>query len=282
MNFFKSRFFIFVLAMALIAFFTMALSAARKGEVNPVENAAGIIVTSLQKVVTHGRNNISSGMSYFIDFKKLARENQELKDERAALKEKLREYDKCKDENERLKGLLELKETRKDFTFVEAEIISRDVNNWANIFVIDKGKLDGIAAYCPVITNDGLVGTIIDVGTTWAKVSTIVEPTTSMGAMITRSRDVGIVEGSFDLMEQGLCKMSYLSKTTNVVVGDYVETSGLGGLFPKGIMIGTVTEVGLEPHGISKYAILKPEVEFESIHGVFVITSFDEKQVEQP
>lgn len=280
MNFFKSRIFILFLAIFFIAFFSMALSAAREGELNPAENVAGIIVTSLQKTVTHIRNNFSSVGAYITDFKKLDLENQELKQERADLKEKLREYDKIKDENDRLKGLLELKETRKDFTFVEAEIISRDVSNWANIFVIDKGELDGITPYCPVITNDGLVGTVIDVGTTWAKVNTLVEPATSMGAMITRSRDVGIVEGSFDLMEEGLCKMSYLSKTTNIVAGDYVETSGLGGLFPKGIMIGTVTEVGLEPHGISKYAIVKPEVDFEAIHGVFVITSFDEKGAE--
>lgn len=282
MNFFKSRFFIFVLAMVLIAFFTMALSAAREGELNPVENVTGIVVSSLQKTFTHIRVNLSSVTAYLTDFKKLTEENEALKEERAGLKEKLREYDKMKDENERLKGLLELKETRQDFTFVEAEIISRDVSNWANIFVIDKGQLDGISAYCPVITNDGLVGTVVDVGTTWAKVNTIVEPSASMGAIITRTRDVGIVEGSFDLMEQGLCKLSYLSKTTNVVVGDYVETSGLGGLFPKGIMIGTVTEVGLENHGISKYATIAPEVDFDSIHGVFVITSYDEKTEDQP
>jgi rod shape-determining protein MreC len=144
------------------------------------------------------------------------------------------------------------------------------------VFVYDKGTLSGIEKKAAVITKEGLVGFVTEAGTTWAKISTILEPETSIGGIVVSTSDVGIVEGSLQLMKDGKCKMSYLSRNAKIALGDRIETSGFGMTYPKGIVVGEITDLVVESHGVSQYAVIKPLVDFNSLKEVMVVKSFKE------
>lgn len=120
-----------------------------------------------------------------------------------------------------------------------------------------------------------MVGYVSSVAPTSAEITTVVDTDMQAGALITRTRDIAIAEGNYELMSEGFLKLSYLKKDADVVIGDTVETSGRGGIFPKGIMIGTVERIIPEEHGISNYAVVRPFVDVEAVSHVFVIKSFD-------
>lgn len=273
---FRSRIFILVMiVVALVAGLT-AYSSTAQGRASFLPDLAGIIITPIQKACTQVSGTVGHFFSYFTEQDAIRKENTELKTQILDLQSQLRDYDQYKYENDQLKNYLGIKDSRPDFDFEIAEVIARDPGNWYEIFTIDKGSLNGIAPKNTVITADGLVGYVMEVGTTWAKVVTILDPVSSYGAIISRTRDVGIVEGDTDLKEQGLCKLTDLSTENTAVKGDTVETSGLGTLFPRGIVIGKIQEVSPEPHGISSYAVIEPAVDFKNIREVMVIKNFNQ------
>ena len=126
-----------------------------------------------------------------------------------------------------------------------------------------------------VITDDGMVGYVSNVTPTYCDVTTVIDTNMQAGALITRTREVGIAEGDYALMDEGNLKLAYLDPDSGVVIGDTVETSGRGGVFPKGIMIGTVERIVPEENGISNYAVIKPFVDVEKVTNVFIITDFE-------
>ena len=118
-----------------------------------------------------------------------------------------------------------------------------------------------------------LVGRVSDVGTTWAEVTLITDPEHGAGVRIMRSDELAIIEGDGALAKDGNCKLSFISKNSNILVGDTIETSGLGGIYPKGIMVGKVVEISPEVQGISQYAVVKPEADVDNLRTVFVVTN---------
>jgi len=154
-------------------------------------------------------------------------------------------------------------------------IVAKNADNWTRSFTINKGSAAGIAPDNCVITAEGMVGYVSEVGATWATVTAITDTTMEASAIASRTRDVASAEGDFELMSHGLFRLSYLPKNTQLLAGDVIETSGVGGLFPKGIVLGSVVEVKNEGHGISKYATVKPAVDLDHINHVLVIKSFE-------
>jgi len=118
-----------------------------------------------------------------------------------------------------------------------------------------------------------LVGYISDAGTNWARVTALTDPASAVGASIVRSRDFGIVEGDVILGRRGQTRLAYIARDTNIIIGDYVETSGMGGIFPHGLLIGRVLEIRPDLQGISQYAIIETAVDFGRLTEVFVITN---------
>ena len=179
-----------------------------------------------------------------------------------------------KKENEFYAGFLELKEDHPDFKFQPATVIARDPTDVFASFTIDQGTLNGVAPNDPVITADGLVGYISEAGSTFSTVITLYDPSLRVGAMDSRTRDAGIVSGGLSLAEEGYCRMSYLSRSSAITLGDLVITSGAGGVFPQGLLIGSVSEIKQESDDISMYAVIKPAVNLDELRDVMVITSF--------
>ena len=167
-------------------------------------------------------------------------------------------------------------ETQRDFEYEFAQVIARDPDNLFYTFTVDKGSVDGIKRYDAVITPDGLAGIVTEVGLTYSKVTSILDELTPIGAVVSRTRDLGLLESDSELREQGLCRINYLPSESSAAAGDTVETSGLGGVFPSGIVIGTVREVLPEQHNISSYAVVSPAVDFTNIRYCMVIKAFEE------
>jgi rod shape-determining protein MreC len=280
-NFLKNRFGLIIVAVAVVLIVVMLFASTSRGRSSALNNASNIIMAPMQKLSTRVSLFLSDRVAYFTEYDRLKAENEKLKQEIAKMSIALANYDDFKQENELLRDMVGVRETNPDYRFEMAQIISREPGNWFGTFTINKGTVDGVKTYNPVITAAGLVGYVSQAGTNWAKVSPITDSSVAVGAIVTRSREVAVVEGDLELSKQNLCKLSYLQKDTAVIAGDRVETSGLGGVFPEGIMIGTVQEIKLEPHGLSKYAVIQPSVVLDDLRDVFVITSFafsDEEQ----
>ena len=154
-------------------------------------------------------------------------------------------------------------------------MVGSDQNGYSHTLTLSQGSADGLALKDLVMTADGVVGYISELGLTWSKVTTILDSACEIGAVVTRTRDVGVLDWEYELSEEGLAKLAYLNTGVVLQSGDTVETSGVGGIFPKGILLGRVRELRTESHGISQYAVLEPAVDVDRIHTVFVITNFE-------
>lgn len=230
----------------------------------------------IQKFSTNLSNKVESSLDMLTNASQYYEDNKRLKEQLGEMYNQIVDYDKIKRENEQLRQVIGLKEEFPDYVFSPpCAVIARTTNDPYGSFIIDKGSSDDIAQNDPVITADGLVGVVVKVSKTYSRVKTILSPDVTVGAYCVRTKDPGVVEGSVELTEDGLCKMMYIDRTSDIKKGDIIVTSGNSGLFPVDRIIGTVEEVKVEDSGLSLYATIKPLVETDSITNVFVITDFN-------
>lgn len=270
----RNRTLAILIAIAILLLIGM-YTASQSGEAGPIQNAVGIVLTPLQKGLTSVARFVSDKLSYFTDFKELKAENEALKARVLDLEGQLIELDRYRAENKSLREFTGVVEKNREFEYELAQVIARDPENLFFTFTIDKGSSDGIERYDAVTTPDGLAGIVTEVGTTYAKVTSIIDEVSPIGAIISRTLDVAVLEDDAELGAKGYCRLSYLPGESSAAAGDVVLTSGLGDMFPAGIVIGKVLEVRQESHNISSYAIVAPAVDFSNIHYVMVIKSFD-------
>jgi len=193
-------------------------------------------------------------------------ENEKLKKEAALLRQQLSMAEESARENRRLKSLIGFKQNT-PLGLVAARVIARDPSNWSSVIIIDKGKDNGLRPSLAVITEKGLVGKVTEVGKTTSKIMLITDPNLGVSALLARSREEGLVSGTLE----NLLIMRYLPKDVDMKVSDIVISSGLSQIFPKGIIIGKVIEVGTEFSGLSRFAIIKPAVNLSTLEEVLVI-----------
>lgn len=277
-NFF-SRSWLSILLIAVLLSLVMGIcSALSAGRISPVSNLINILATPIQKGVSGIGNAIDNYFEKLSDYEKLEKEYKELKKKFSKTEEKLRAAEKAALENEQLRAALDMKARNLSYEFESAEIIARGDNNLSTTFTLDKGSLSGVAVNNCVVTDDGMVGYVSEVGINWCIVTTVIDTGMEASAIVSRTREVASAEGDYELMRDGKFKLSYLEKDTQIVRGDTIETSGFGGLFPKGILIGRVEEIKSEAHGITKYAIMSPVVDLSDIDHVLIIKSFTQTE----
>ncbi len=270
-NFFKSRFFVVLAIVTVVILILMAVSTVTSDKANVAGDAVGTVVTPVQKVF---RSIGSATGNFFSRFKSNSyyrEENERLSAEVAKLEEETRELNALRNENERLRGLLSLEETYGDYEMVGARVVAKDPGAWYSAFKIDKGTADGLKKYDAVMTDKGLVGYIYEVGSTWSSVVSVIDSKSAAGCIIERTGDTAVVEGSVELMTEGNCHLSYLSRDAEVAVGDFVETSGLGGIYPEGLLIGKIKSLSVDSQGLYYEAVVEPAVDFERVAEVMVI-----------
>ncbi len=180
-------------------------------------------------------------------------------------------------ENEQFRELLEIKERNSDLIFEPATVVGRTPDDWFGSFTIDVGTYHGVSLRCPVITSDGLVGIVSEVGRGYSKVQTILDASVSIGGVDIHTLDTGIITGTIPLAQEGSCKLGFLPRESGVTPGDTIVTSGTGGLLPRGLIVGEIQSVEMETSGLSLYAVITPAADIQGARQVFVITDFGGK-----
>lgn len=270
-NFFKSKFFVILAIVTVAILILMAVSTLSGEKANLAEDALGTVMTPVQKVFRSIGTATGNFFGRFKTNSHYRETNEKLLAEIAELEGKVREIDTLRNENERLRGLLSFQESHEGYDMIGATVIAKDPGAWYSTFKIDKGTKDGLKKYDIVVTSAGLVGYISEVGTTWASVSSIIDSKSAAGCIVQRTGNSAIVEGSTSLMQEGMCHLSYLSRNAEVVEGDFVETSGLGGIYPEGLLIGKIKSLTVDSQGLYYESIIEPAVNFERISEVLVI-----------
>lgn len=271
MSFFKNKTKVLILTLTIILAAIMAFSTLPFKKASVVSNAFGMIITPVQKGIDAVIDATEGFFKYFVDMKNLERKNADLKDEISALNSSLRDMSDLKNENEQLRSLLGLRQRNSDKNYIASEVTSRNFNNWYCILTIDKGTDDGAELNDVVLTSNGVIGYIHEVGTNWAKVTGIIDSSSSAAAIARRTGDKSVVEGDINLMQNGQCKMPYIPKESGILAGDEIYTSGDGGVYPEGLFIGTVEEIVNSDDGMSKEAVIKTGASPYDVKCVFIL-----------
>lgn len=273
-EFFKSTKFK-ILAAVFVVLFSFMVRAAYTGGAAPMTSQIISVVTAPFRAAAAKISDSATGVFHkYVEADKVLAENEQLKERVRILNQQLVDFEKYKQENEQLREYLELKDEHPDYVFAYAAVIGRGSADRFYSFTIDKGSLAGIKERDPVITADGLVGLVTEVGLNYAKVITVYDIALDIGAYNVSTGDIGIVSGKVDLALEGHCRFSLVDRASQMAAGNLVYTSGYGGIYPKGIAIGEIVDTEIEGHGMSLYAVLKPIVDVEQVKTVQVITSF--------
>lgn len=240
----------------------------------PIEDLALRFVVPVQGKLTSLANSLSDLTQTTRDLRELRRRNEDLQSLADSLMIENVRLKEIESENETLRRLLNFTQANPTHSYKAAEVkgrvIGRDPSNFLSYLIIDLGSQQGIEKGMPVVAERGLVGRITDVGSNWAKVMLIIDPSSSVNALIQSSRATGVVEGHVG----GSLVMKYIPQGETVNVNDIVLTSGLGGNFPKKLIIGQVTAVRQRDIEMFQEAHIRPTVDFNNLEIVLVITNF--------
>ncbi len=271
---FRSKWFI-VSLVTIVLIVVMGVSANKSSKLNWLNNIISVPLTPVQSFFSSVGQKVEDSLSFFKDMEAVKKENEELRAEVAELQKHSREYSVLKSKNEELRQALSLKEQFGDYTVLGANIIAIDPGNWFNVFTVDIGSRDGVQADYPVVTNaKGLVGRVLSSDISSSKVLTIIDEESAVSGWISKAGGGhAVVRGDLTLKEKGLCKMDYIPLEVDVEVGDVIETSGVGGVYPKGIVIGEVIEVRKANSELDRYAIIQPLADFKRLEEVYVLKS---------
>ncbi len=273
-GFFSRKTVIIFLIAVLTALILAILSVVSGGKISPIGSLINIISEPIQSISASVSGYFEEHADREQYYDNLKRENEKLRNELAAALQAVRENEAISKENVQLRAALGLRERDSSLVFESAEVVARNSDNWSRTFTVNKGSSSGLNINNCVVTAEGMVGYISEVGSNWATVTSITDTEMQASAIASRTRELASAEGTFELMGKGLFRLSYLPRDTRLLEGDIIETSGFGGLFPKGIVLGSVVEIRGEDHGISKYAIIKPAVDPEKVNHVLIVKSF--------
>ena len=244
------------------------------GKASVFHNTLGVVATPFRWCFTKAGEAIGGFGDYFTEFQRLQNENEELAERVAKLEKENAHVQVLEGENEWLRGFLGVRNVMEHCKTVEAEVIGRESNSYLTLYTLNKGTVHGIKAGMAVVTNSGVVGRVETAGLNWCRVTTIVENGVSVGALCARSGARGLVDGTLGLRGKGQCVMNYISEFSDIEVGDSIISSG-GGIYPYGFLIGTVVEKTFDENTRTVSAIIEPNVNFESLSRVLVVTEVD-------
>ena len=250
-----------VIAAALLAGSAFAL-VSRSGS-SPFTSVAGVLFSPVSRLAARTASALSDLPVSFRSSSVLAAEVEALQAEVDRLNGQLVDYEEAKHKNEFYQQFLALKETHEDYTFVEAAVIGRDAAGYFGSFTLNKGELQY------------LVGVVASVTPTQCTVHTILNPHVNVSAYEVRTRDLGYVTSTTALAQDGQCHMPGLPAETSITVGGIVCTSGVGGIYPRDLIVGTIVDVVDGTADISASAIINPGVKLDKLTDVCVITSFN-------
>ena len=273
-NFFTKNGMILLTSLTVIALVLCIVSAASSGT-GFVHNALGVIASPFRSIGGAIGTWVDDIGQHFDSLEELRLENETLRKQNAELQEQLRKAKEDSEENERLRTAMGLRLQRRDFVSESAKIVGESSSNWSSTLTLSKGTNFDISVGDCVVNEEGfLVGVVTEAGLNWSTVTTLVDTSSQLGALVFRTGEITVAQGDLALMNRDLLRLSYLESESSLMNGDLIVTSGLGGYYPSGLVIGSVQEIRTDDTGLTKYAILAPQVDLDELQQVFVITDF--------
>ena len=275
-NFFRQNGILLLVIALLLSILIGVSSALLGGNSDPLSNVVNTVTAPIRGGISAVLDWAEGVYEYVFHYEELHQELDDLRVQVAELEEQVRQGQEASRENEQLRDLLDLQEKRRDFVFESARVTSRSTDNWASTLTLSKGASSGVQAGNCVVTETGvLVGVVSDVGLNWCTVSTVIDTSIEMGGIVTRTYSSGVLEGNFELMAKGKLRLSYLPDGAQLVSGDEVVTSGMGDVYPSGLVVGRVEGVFTDPSGMTRYAVVIHDAALDQLVEVFVIKEFD-------
>ncbi len=270
MKFFKNKFFIITLAIAIFLVILTGTLAAM-GQTGPIKSALNIVATPFRYVGGKIGEGLGGIVTYFTTIDKLQDENQVLRAEKEALARQLADKRAIEEENERLRRYLDVKKAHPGLILTEALVIGQASESQSSLLTLNRGSDDGIKVGMPVITEAGLVGSVSQVSKTTCTLRLLTEGMASAGAYDSRTGEVGLIEGDIALKGSNRCYLSYLKEDSQVEVGDLIYTSGEGSIFPRGLLIGSVKEVRTDAYLRQKQAVVETAADMNGLTYVMIV-----------
>lgn len=258
-----------ILITIILLIVIVIVSNIKVNKVSFVESGLGMLVMPIQNGLTYLKNWIGGNSTFSTDISNLKEENKELKEKNSKLEQSLRELEIIKAENETLKEYVNLKDKYEEYETIPGYVINKDISNYSDTIIINIGSKDGIEVNMPVISDQGLVGHVISTTDSTSKVQTIVDTASTISCTLASTRDNLIARGT--LNKESTLKATYIPTEATVLESDKVETSGLGGIYPKGINVGTIKQVINTKNITDRYAIIETAVDFTRLETVLVI-----------
>ena len=257
-----------IFVFAVINVIVLFISARYVGSSSASRHVGMGIVSPFQKAVTASIQSLRSVWTHYFFLITTEKENDSLKQ---ILTRNIYDANACREmslANDRFRKLLDFRDASQPRS-VAAEVIGKDPSQWYKTLIIDKGVSEGVTKGLPVVIPEGVVGQVIDASDHYAKVLLIIDSNSAVDALIQQTRAHGIIKGGSD----GRCLLNYVSRKEVVNIGDAVVSSGLDGVFAKGLLIGKVTDIVRDSSGIFQDIIVTPFVDFDKIEEVLVVLS---------
>lgn len=234
------------------------------------ESAVSSVVTPIQNLFISIKNKAQGNNEYFSNIESLIKENEELKEKNSSLEEQIRELEILKADNETMQEYMNLTQKYAEYETIPAYVINKDISNLSSTLVINAGSADGVKENMTVIADKGLVGHIISVTENSSKVQVIIDPASTVSSSISTTEKSIICKGTLD--NNQILRASYIPTDAELIQGDSVSTSGIGGIYRKGIHIGVIKEIITTSNVIDRYAVIEPAVDFSTVDNVLIIT----------
>lgn len=265
---------ILIMVIAVVLLLVLAFFSAGSRTIPWLENAVGTVARPVQTIASKVSNGIAGFFSNIFNSTDADLEIAKYRQELAMYEQMKLDYTEMQKENERLRGMLDYADSIGVSQYVTGRVIGKSNGVWFDMITINIGRKQGVEPGMPVMCGDGLVGKVTDVGSDWSKVTAIIDSSVNVAVTVERTRDNCMVRGVFTTNNaKSSLELYYLpTDLTDLVPGDIIMTSGLGGIYPKGIRVGTVEEVmqDTDTSGIS--AVVTPSVDFLHLEEVMVIT----------
>ena len=259
----------------LVALLSGVAAAKGDGHASALEDTAGAVRSPFQKVAQALVSRVEGFYGWLFNYEMLMQENENLRAQIADLEQQVRDNELAKEENIKLRELLNLSQKHTDYVFESAKVVGWNASNWAHTFTISKGSEAGLEVGDAVVTEYGvLVGTVAELGSNWAIVDTVVDIGTSIGVLVGAEETSAMLLGDYTLMNSQYMKISFVAESGQVITGDIVVTSGAGGAYPQGLILGTVSSVHTEAAGQIEYAVVEPFTDLNALNQIFVIKDY--------
>ena len=266
---------ILAVILALLVIF-LILAAVLGSKSSPLTATAGTVTQPLSRVTSVLGNGFSSIGHFFTRSSTYERRIDDLEHKLVSAQKQLADYEETKQKLESYEDFLGIKEEHPDYQVISATVIGKDSANNFTTFVFNKGAASGVKVNDPVIYGDGqLVGVVTKVAPTYCVVSTVLDPKISISAYELRSRESGYVTNDADIVKKGYCRLSGLDRNTKIAKGGVICTAGVGGIYPRDLIIGTVREVKNDDADISAYAIIQPNIDVTELNEALIMIGFE-------